>query len=860
MLFHEGFAKTPERWNVRPEQRELIGNVPYLNGGLFDVHELESKYEGKIRIPDEAFAAIFAFFRRWRWTLDERPLGERPQGKDGEINPDVLGYIFEKYINQKEMGAYYTKEDITDYIGKNTIIPHVFDAARKDCKIAFDPEGAVWRLLRENPDAYLYPAMKKGIIDDEGDVIPLPGDIEAGVEDVSQRDGWNQLAWLQNPDRALPTETWREYVARRRRCLEAREKLQAGEVHEINDLVAYNLDLRQFAQDVIASCEGPETLRALYKAISTVTVLDPACGSGAFLFAALNILEPLYEACLDRMQAFVEDLERSGEPHSPLKFKPFREALAEVEKHPSRTYFILKSIIVQNLYGVDLMEEAVEICKLRLFLKLVSQVERVKELEPLPDVDFNVRAGNALVGYASRADVQAALGGQRSFDFDDALRRIEEQAEVIDGNFRQFHEQQTKYGGSITAEDKRALRDRQRELSGELDRYLADQYSVTGSQFEAWRGSHEPFHWFVEFHRIIASGGFGVVLGNPPYVEYSKVRKVYSVRDLSTLACGNLYAMMIERSYQLLSLGGRFGFIVQAPLVSTQRMAAARSVILDGSGFAVFSTFDDRPSKLFSGMHHCRLAIVLSERSEGPLAWFGTTRYHKWYSDERETLFQRLRYLPVAAANGESLIPKFDQPVEAAIYQRLGSLHHSLGTMMLRSGGQWPIFYKITGVGHWFTFTLSPPRFWRDGQEGKSTRESTVHFSSKLERDTAFCCLYSTLHYWAYQARTNCRDFNPADVQYLPVPESVAKGLPRLEELADEIWARLEATSTHGSGSYEVGGSVRYQKFKPGAAKDLIDQVDRLLAQHYGFTDEELDFIINYDIKYRMGVDDGEQE
>ena len=50
---------------------------------------------------------------------------------DNEINPDVLGYIFEKYINQKEMGAYYTQEDITEYISKNTIIPSLFDAARQ---------------------------------------------------------------------------------------------------------------------------------------------------------------------------------------------------------------------------------------------------------------------------------------------------------------------------------------------------------------------------------------------------------------------------------------------------------------------------------------------------------------------------------------------------------------------------------------------------------------------------------------------------------------------------------------------------------------------------------------------------------
>ena len=112
-------------------------------------------------------------------------------------------------------------------------------------------------------------------------------------------------------------------------------------------------------------------LRAFWKAIEGVTVLDPTCGSGAFLFAALNILEPLYETCLDRMEAFVADLERSGEAHAPKKFEDFKATLAKVGAHPNARYFTLKSIILNNLFGVDIMEEAVEICKLRLFLKLV---------------------------------------------------------------------------------------------------------------------------------------------------------------------------------------------------------------------------------------------------------------------------------------------------------------------------------------------------------------------------------------------------------------------------------------------------------------------------------------------------------
>ena len=89
---------------------------------------------------------------------------------------------------------------------------------------------------------------------------------------------------------------------------------------------------------MILDCEGPELLRAFWKAMRQVSVLDPACGSGAFLFAALNVLEPLYDACLERMEAFVDELDHSSGTHSPAKFSDFRECLKEVERHPNRRY------------------------------------------------------------------------------------------------------------------------------------------------------------------------------------------------------------------------------------------------------------------------------------------------------------------------------------------------------------------------------------------------------------------------------------------------------------------------------------------------------------------------------------------
>ncbi|MBA7522675.1 hypothetical protein ES705_14795 [subsurface metagenome] len=134
ILFHEGLNEAVQKEDVIIE----IGKIPYLNGGLFDEHELEKMYED-IDIDDKAFERVFDFFDEWEWHLDTRVTAT---GKD--INPDVIGYIFEKYINDRaQMGAYYTKEDITEYISKNCVLPYLFDETKHRYPKAFAPDGEI---------------------------------------------------------------------------------------------------------------------------------------------------------------------------------------------------------------------------------------------------------------------------------------------------------------------------------------------------------------------------------------------------------------------------------------------------------------------------------------------------------------------------------------------------------------------------------------------------------------------------------------------------------------------------------------------------------------------------------------------
>lgn len=380
-LFHEGL-------NGHQRNEAFLskyGRIPYLNGGMFDFHDIEKMFKD-IDIDDEAFLHLFDFFDKWCWHLDTRITAS---GKD--INPDVLGYIFEQYINDRaQMGAYYTKEDITEYIGKNCILPFLFDSVKKTTSEKdFKEKGYIWQTLQQSGDKYIYDAVKHGYTADWLSLIP--GEIAEGVDNTQPQLLERRIHWNERTPEPfnLPTEIWRETIERFQRCDDLLQKITAGEIHEINDFITYNLDIRQFTYDLLLHTEDHLLVEHFYHAMQHVSILDPTCGSGAFLFAAMNILEPLYEICITRMEEFHQKNE-----------KLFVAELEEISKkyRSNIQYFIYKSIILRNLYGVDIMEEAVEIAKLRLFLKMVAVVEvnpRLDNLglDPLPDIDFNIRCG-----------------------------------------------------------------------------------------------------------------------------------------------------------------------------------------------------------------------------------------------------------------------------------------------------------------------------------------------------------------------------------------------------------------------------------------------------------------------------------
>ena len=848
--FYKGFLTTLFHGGLNAPKHDrsfenVYGRIPYLNGGMFDVHQLEQDYAG-LDIADDAFVSLFNFFDKWHWHLDDRLTAT---GKD--INPDVLGYIFEQYINDRaQMGAYYTKEDITEYIGRNTIVPYLMEATRKHDEKPFKANGTVWTYLKENSDRYIFDAVKKGA------GLAIPEEIAIGIDTtkpnlLERRKHWND----RTPEAfALPTEIWRETIERLNRYNDIKTKIENGEIHEINDFITYNLDIRSFVADFLNTTNDHLFIKHFYAELQRVTILDPTCGSGAFLFAALNILEPLYEVCIGRMQEFHEQ--------NPNLFK---DELQEIEnKYRSNIqYFIYKSIILRNLYGVDIMVEATEIAKLRLFLKLVAVVEVDKRqpnlgLDPLPDIDFNIRCGNTLVGYATKTELEKDLGFANDILEEIANKKLkpqlEDEMDKVAHTYERFKHIQLTQGDDMETfkKAKNDLKLRLKALNDLLNRRL---FVVSASDdYNAWLVSHQPFHWLAEFYEIInGNGGFDVIIGNPPYVEYSSVRNVYRIANYNTLDSGNLYSFVIERSFNIIKDENYIGMIIPISAFCTARMKSLMKLFLEQTKNSYISNFAERPSKLFEGAER-NLSIFLSQiiRNGNGNNLF-TTYYYKWKAEHRGILFKNIAYFDASDVASSDTFPKISSNAELGILKNLNAIEKNIGVYTLRNSEN-VFYYKNSGGRYWKFMATFKPLFYLNGIKSSSSRETHLYFDSTIKLKVFTSILNSTLYFWYYVMNSDARTNNPSDLKDFPIAfESISEEeKEKLTLLCDSLMLELRNNAIMVDAVYRTG-DVRFAQYLPAQSKTIIDEIDKVLAKHYGFTEEELDFIINYDIKYRMG-------
>ncbi len=338
---------------------------------------------------------------------------------------------------------------------------------------------------------------------------------------------------------------------------------------------------------------GDAERERLEKALDAVKICDPAVGSGAFLVGAMHDIVLL----------------RRGIAHSSTPFRdPESAEVASWKRH----------IISNNLYGVDISPEAIEICQLRLWLSLVLEEE---EPEPLPNLDFRIVGGDSLIDRAGDIAFEDSIPRpalQLDLDTHERLERLRKSIAALRDEFAQ--ETDPRRARRL----RRDIRERQLDvvrvqLDRHIDRAKAEVAAKTAKRNEAERlaasertlkqhisavkqawakvtelealldGLKEDapyrrlFLWPVEFPEVFAEdgGGFDVVLANPPYVRQEKLSPMDQMayeRAFSEVYAGtaDILVYFYARAIQILRDSGHLSFITSNKYMRAAYGAAIR--------------------------------------------------------------------------------------------------------------------------------------------------------------------------------------------------------------------------------------------------------------------------------------------
>jgi len=320
--------------------------------------------------------------------------------------------------------------------------------------------------------------------------------------------------------------------------------------------------------------------------LESIAVLDPACGSGAFLLSALGVIERLTRKLASE---------------------------ANIVVAPS----LRQQIVERSLYGVDLKPEAVRLCELRLWLAIVSTTDaEIESIPPLPNLDRNIMQGNSLLGPAD------FLGDARGEIYREWVYAVRAQGDLVERYRHSAREERPALARLIRENDRRLASDLVARAidadENELQQLIAPQHDLFGRALAAdhercrelqtriadhrrileriEEGMLDFFSFDVHFAPVMARGGFDVVVGNPPWVRNARIdahakRMVSDRYMLFRAAIGgaafhqpDLSIAFFERA---MSLGGVVSMLMPAKILNAAYAAPLRRAAMQHEIVAV---------------------------------------------------------------------------------------------------------------------------------------------------------------------------------------------------------------------------------------------------------------------------------
>ena len=564
----------------------------------------------------------------------------------------------------------------------------------------------------------------------------------------------------------------------------------------------------------------PENKKAkLLSALEEVKICDPAIGSGAFPMGLLN--ELLH--C--------------------------REVLSGENIHRAE---IKKSIIQNNIYGVDIEKGAVDIARLRFWLSIVVDEDTPS---PLPNLDYKIMQGNSLIESFQGVDLSELTYKRESKKdrgevmlFDDEKNRLQKTVSQLLSSYYSCSEHERKLRLREQISDAINQQLEAQFVNSSILTKLKDIDLAGNSQFFLWHT------WFSDvFNREDGKSGFDIVIANPPYgakmstVEKDIYKKLYTTaKTIKGVQKGSSdsYTLFIELGYNSLKKDGIMTMIVPISLTSSDALSGIHRLFLNNCDNIYVSSYAVRPQPVFANAVVNTSIFSLRKTMKACTRIHSTKMYRKGNNFNLQTLIDNLEFVEVKDFMLYGRIPKIGNNIERSILQKLFK-YSKLGSYIQPTGA--PIVYRFAG-GRYFKVVTN----YSNG----SSAERIIYFNNKIANSIG-CILSSSLSFWFYQIYSDNLNWKNYEISEFRLPPLTDDNITRLNKLYNQYLNDIEENAnirmSSGTSSYNVSS---FKEYKIGKSKSIIDCIDDYIGPLYGLTKEEITFIKNYEIEFRMSDDE----
>ena len=567
--------------------------------------------------------------------------------------------------------------------------------------------------------------------------------------------------------------------------------------------------IRQFVTTHDASQLG-ELKEYIDQKLYDVKICDPAIGSGAF---PMGLLRELF-FCRSAIEPNIV------------------ENAANIKRH----------IIQNNIYGVDIERGAVDIARLRFWLSLIVDE---KSPEALPNLDFKIMQGNSLLEQYKGVDLstmtEKKIGAGESLTFFDSM---------LDVYRKNLRDKLTEYYACPEHDKKMQLR---KDIADIVKQELVEQGIHIDFEDMDLSANSQFFLWHTWFHDVFSrpsKKGFDIVIGNPPYgAKYDNQTKRYykntyvTANSIRGLQKGSLdtYTLFIELGYNLLRKNGSFAYIVPISLTSSDSLTGVHRLLMGNCDTIYISSYAVRPKPVFENAV-VNTSILLFKKTETPCQYLFSTKMHRRGNEfELQRLIDNLQFVDVKGQTLYGRIPKIGSEIEKTILNKLFN-YTKLGSLIKTSGS--PIIYRFAG-GRYFKVVTN----YSTG----SSAERTIYFANSKIADAVGCILSSSLSFWFYQIFSDNLNWKTYEIENFTVPQLSAEDIDYLDKLYSRYLSDIEAKAniriTSGESTYNVDS---FKEYKIVRSKAIIDEIDDYICPLYGLTQEETDFIKNYELEFRL--------